>query len=131
MVIAVAAVATVVNGSGLPISVLASLAVGWGVAAAFHLVFGSPLGLPSTKEVADLLADLDITARDVTAAPDQEWGVARFRAADGAGPINASVYGRDAHDAQLLAKLFRFVAYRDSGPTLTLTRVQQVEHEAY
>ncbi len=131
VVIAVAAVATVVNGSGLPISVLASLAVGWGVAAAFHLVFGSPLGLPSTKEVADLLADLDITARDVTAAPDQEWGVARFRAADGAGPINASVYGRDAHDAQLLAKLFRFVAYRDSGPTLTLTRVQQVEHEAY
>jgi uncharacterized protein (TIRG00374 family) len=131
VVIAVAAVATVVNGSGLPISVLASLAVGWGVAAAFHLVFGSPLGLPSTKEVADLLADLDITARDVTAAPDQEWGVARFRAADGDGPINASVYGRDAHDAQLLAKLFRFVAYRDSGPTLTLTRVQQVEHEAY
>ncbi len=130
-IVAVAAVATVVNGSGLPISVLASLAVGWGVAAIFHLAFGSPLGLPSTKEVADLLADLDITAHDVTAAPDQEWGVARFRAADDEGPINASVYGRDAHDAQLLAKLFRFVAYRDSGPTLTLTRVQQVEHEAY
>ncbi|HEY1733632.1 MAG TPA: hypothetical protein VGG23_04220, partial [Acidimicrobiales bacterium] len=131
VVIVVAAVATVVHGSGLPISVLASLAVGWGVAAVFHLAFGSPLGLPSTREVADLLADLDITARDVVAAPDQEWGVARFRAADDKGPINASVYGRDAHDAQLLAKLFRFVAYRDSGPTLTLTRVQQVEHEAY
>ncbi len=131
VVIVVAAVATVVNGSGLPISVLASLAVGWGVAAIFHLIFGSPLGLPSTQEVVDLLADLEITVRDVTAAPDQEWGVARFRGADDDGPVNASVYGRDAHDAQLIAKLFRFVAYRDSGPTLTLTRVQQVEHEAY
>ncbi|HVX23491.1 MAG TPA: lysylphosphatidylglycerol synthase transmembrane domain-containing protein [Acidimicrobiales bacterium] len=131
VVIVLAAVTTVVNGSGLPVSVLASLAVGWGVAAAFHLWFGSPLGLPSAADVSALLADLDIDADDVAAAPDQEWGVARFRAADAGGPISASVYGRDAHDAQLLAKTFRFLAYRDSGPTLTLTRVQQVEHEAY
>jgi uncharacterized membrane protein YbhN (UPF0104 family) len=42
-----------------------------------------------------------------------------------------SVYGRDASDAQLLAKTVRFLFYRDSGPTLALTRRQQVEHEAY
>ena len=42
-----------------------------------------------------------------------------------------SVYGRDASDAQLLAKTSRFLLYRDSGPTLTFTRRQQVEHEAY
>jgi len=131
VVIAVAAVTTVVNGSGLPVSVLASLAVGWGVAAAFHLGFGSPLGLPSAEEVTALLGDLNLTARRLAPSPLQEWGVGRFRGEDDAGPINVSVYGRDAHDAQLLAKLFRFVAYRDSGPTLTLTRVQQVEHEAY
>ncbi len=131
VIIVVAAVSTVVNGSGLPISVLASLAVGWGVAAAMHLWFGSPVGLPAADEVSALLADLGIDARDVAPTPDQEWGVARFRADDDAGPVTASVYGRDAHDAQLLAKAFRFLAYRDSGPTLTLTRVQQVEHEAY
>ncbi len=42
-----------------------------------------------------------------------------------------SVYGRDASSAQLLAKVWRFFVYRDSGPTLQLTRLQQVEHEAY
>jgi glycosyltransferase 2 family protein len=131
VVVVVAALSTVVNGSGLPVSVLASLAVGWGVAAAVHLVFGSPLGLPSAEEVTALLSDLGLEAHGLVAAPDQVWGVARFRGADGTGPISASVYGRDAHDAQLLAKLFRFLAYRDSGPTMTLTRVQQVEHEAY
>ncbi|HEX3946541.1 MAG TPA: hypothetical protein VHW47_02500, partial [Acidimicrobiales bacterium] len=131
VVLAVAAVATVVHGSGLPISVLASLAIGWGVAAVVHLGFGSPLGLPSASEVTALLADLGIEARDVVPDPEQVWGVARFRGADDLGPLRVSVYGRDAHDAQLLAKLLRFVAYRDSGPTLTLTRIQQVEHEAY
>ena len=40
-------------------------------------------------------------------------------------------YGRDDRDAQLLAKSFRSIFYRDSGPTITLTRLQQVEHEAY
>ena len=39
--------------------------------------------------------------------------------------------GADAADAQLLAKTGRFLFYRDSGPTLALTRRQQVEHEAY
>lgn len=131
LVVALAAVSTVVHGSGLPISVLASLAIGWGVAATVHLVFGSPLGLPSAADVTGLLADLGITARGLAADRDQVWGVARYRGEDDAGPVAVSVYGRDAHDAQLLAKTFRFVAYRDSGPTLTLTRVQQVEHEAY
>ena len=41
------------------------------------------------------------------------------------------VYGRDAADARLLTKAGRFVLYRDSGPSITLTRLQQVEHEAY
>jgi hypothetical protein len=45
--------------------------------------------------------------------------------------MDVSVYGRDASDAQLLAKTSRFLFYRSSGPTLALTRRQQVEHEAY
>ena len=42
-----------------------------------------------------------------------------------------AVYGRDAADAQWLRKVWRFCIYRDSGPTLVLNRLQQVEHEAY
>ena len=125
------AVAAVVNGSGLPASVLASLAVGWGVTAIVHLVFGSPLGLPSTGEVQILLDDLRMTVVDVTAASKQEWGVGRFGGLIDDARVDVSVYGRDASDAQLLAKTARFLFYRDSGPTLALTRRQQVEHEAY
>jgi uncharacterized membrane protein YbhN (UPF0104 family) len=124
-------ISAVVNGSGLPVSVVASLAVGWGATALVHLVFGSPLGLPSTAEVEVLLQDLEITAVDVTPNPKQEWGVGRFSASTDGSPIDVSVYGRDASDAQLLAKTARFLFYRDSGPTLALTRRQQVEHEAY
>jgi uncharacterized membrane protein YbhN (UPF0104 family) len=130
-VIVLAAVATVVHGSGTPVAVLASLALGWGTGAAVHLIFGSPLGLPSGDEAAVLLADAGVPAEDVVALPRQPWGVARYRGRDDQGPLEATIYGRDAADAQLLAKTFRFVCYRDSGPQLTLTRIQQVEHEAY
>ncbi len=129
--IALLALTAVITGSGLPVAVLASLAVGWGVTAVVHLIFGSPLGLPSSEEVVDLLGGLDITADDVTRVLRQEWGVGRFTARIDGDPIDVSVYGRDASDAQLLAKTSRFLFYRSSGPTLALTRRQQVEHEAY
>ena len=125
------AVVAVITGSGLPVAVLASLAIGWGVTALVHLIFGSPLGLPSSAEVEELLDGLGLTARDVTPAPRQKWGVGRFRGAVDGAPVDVAVYGRDASDAQLLAKTTRFLFYRSSGPTLALTRRQQVEHEAY
>lgn len=125
------AVATIASQSGLPVPVLASLAVGVLFTSIVHLVFGSPLGLVSASEVAVLIEDLGIPATDIVAAEVQEWGVGRFRARSGGAVIDVAVYGRDASDAQLLAKTARFVLYRDSGPTLTLTRRQQVEHEAY
>ncbi len=125
------AVASVVNGSGLPVAVLASLAVGWGVTAVVHLIFGSPLGLPSSAEVTVLLDDLQIAAEGITPVARQAWGVGRFTGRVGSAPVDVSVYGRDASDAQLLAKTGRFLFYRSSGPTLAFTRRQQVEHEAY
>jgi len=125
------ALSAIVSQSGLPISVLASLAVGVLCTAVVHLVFGSPLGLVSAAEAAALIEDLGIAVTDVAPAPVQEWGVGRFVARSDGAPIDVAVYGRDASDAQILAKTARFALYRDSGPTLTLTRRQQVEHEAY
>lgn len=125
------ALATVVSASGLPVAVLAALAVGILLTAVVHLVFGSPLGLLSASEVAVLIEDLGIPVTDIRPADVQEWGVGRFRARSDGVPIDVAVYGRDASDAQLLSKTARFLLYRDSGPTLTLTRRQQVEHEAY
>jgi uncharacterized membrane protein YbhN (UPF0104 family) len=125
-----------VGGHGLPLNVLGSLAIGWGVTAVVRLVFGSPLGLPSAEDVRLLLAELGIGASDVRPAARQVWGVAKYQATetgrtDGTGSLGIAVYGRDAADARLLTKAGRFVLYRDSGPSLTITRLQQVEHEAY
>ncbi len=125
------AVAAVVHGSGFPVAVLASLGAGWGTAALVRLVFGSPLGLPSPAEVGALLVDLDLDVEGIAPSSQQGWGVGRFSGRVGGAPVDVSVYGRDASDAQLLAKTARFALYRDSGPTLALTRRQQVEHEAY
>ena len=130
-VIALGAVATLVHGSGLPLAILASFAIGWGVTAGIHLAVGSPLGLPSTSDVMALLAELAVDVTDVVAAATQEWGVARYTGRHEGAEIAISVYGRDASDTQLLAKSLRFLFYRDSGPMLSLTRRQQVEHEAY
>jgi uncharacterized membrane protein YbhN (UPF0104 family) len=125
------ALATVVNGSGLPVAVLASLAIGWGATAIVHLIVGSPLGLPSPSELVALLEDLGIQVGELAPHPDQEWGVGRFSGVIDGEAAEVSVYGRDDSEAQLLAKTVRFLFYRDSGPTLSLTRRQQVEHEAY
>jgi uncharacterized membrane protein YbhN (UPF0104 family) len=125
------ALSTVITQAGLPVAVLASLVVGVLVTAVIHLTFGSPLGLLSATEVAVLIGDLGIDAVGLIPAVSQEWGVGRFIGQSGGRTIRVDVYGRDASDAQLLAKAARFLMYRDSGPTLTLTRRQQVEHEAY
>src|SRR5689334_5198485 len=134
--IALVALASAVGGHGLPLNVLGSLVIGWGVPAVVRLVFGSPLGLPSAEDVRLLLEEFGIRSRDVHPATRQVWGVARFEATelcrgDRPGRLGIAVYGRDAADARLLTKAGRFLLYRDSGPSLTITRLQQVEHEAY
>jgi uncharacterized membrane protein YbhN (UPF0104 family) len=134
--IALVALACAVGGHGLPLNVLGSLAIGWGVTAIVRLAFGSPLGLPSAEDVRQLLAELGVHVSGVHPAPRQVWGVAKYEATeicatDRPGRLSIAVYGRDAADARLLTKAGRFVLYRDSGPSLTITRLQQVEHDAY
>jgi len=132
--IALVALASAVGGHGLPLNVVGSLAIGWGVTAVVRLAFGSPLGLPSAGDVRLLLEDYGLRLSEVRPAARQVWGVARYEATEaGARPggLRVAVYGRDAADARLLTKAGRFVLYRDSGPELTITRLQQVEHEAY
>ena len=59
-------------------------------------------------------------------------GVVYVRARDATGTeLDVKIYGRDAWDGQLLVSLWRFIWYRDGGPTLAVTRLQQVEHEAF
>jgi uncharacterized membrane protein YbhN (UPF0104 family) len=134
--IALVALASAVGGHGLPLNVLGSMAIGWGATAAVRLIFGSPLGLPSADDVQLLLEELGIRSTNVRPVKRQVWGVAKYEAteagrAGSSGRMGIEVYGRDAADARLLTKAGRFLLYRDSGPALTLTRLQQVEREAY
>jgi uncharacterized protein (TIRG00374 family) len=132
VLVALAVLAAICGGEALPVNAISSVALGWGVAAGLHLAVGSPLGLPSAAEVTEWITDLNVAVMNLTRASRQVWGVEQFDGRDPAGrPIELSVYGRDASDAGVLAKLWRFCLYRDSGPTLILDRLQQVEHEAY
>jgi uncharacterized protein (TIRG00374 family) len=132
LLVALASLAAVVDGTALPVNTISSLALGWGVAAGLHLIIGSPVGLPSPQEIGEWSTGLNVTVEGITRAPRQIWGVERLSGHDDAGrTIELAVYGRDASDARMLAKLWRFCFYRDSGPTLILDRLQQVEHEAY
>jgi uncharacterized protein (TIRG00374 family) len=132
LLVTLAVLAGICGGQALPVNAISSVALGWGVAAAVHLAVGSPLGLPSAAEITEWITDLRIRAWDITRVPRQVWGVELFTGRDETGEaIELSVYGRDASDARVLAKLWRFCLYRDSGPTLILDRLQQVEHEAY
>jgi uncharacterized membrane protein YbhN (UPF0104 family) len=132
VLVALAGVAAVVSGDALVLAVVAGLAVGWGTAAIVHLALGSPAGTPSDSDVRSALQELGVAASDLHLDADQDWGEVRYRATDAdGGALRIGVVGRDATDARLLAKLARFVWYRDSGPPLTLTRSQQVEHQAF
>lgn len=132
-IVAVAVSLVYVTG-GLPIGILAALALGWGVAAAVHLAFGSPDGVPAVEQVADSLHALGVTADELTLAPEQTWGETTYtaRASSGAGGrLRVAVIGRDARDGQLLKKMWRTIWYRDRATEVTLTRQQQIEHRAF
>jgi uncharacterized membrane protein YbhN (UPF0104 family)/tRNA A-37 threonylcarbamoyl transferase component Bud32 len=117
---------------GLPEDVVASVALGWGVAAAFHLVVGTPAATPSLAQVDKALVELGVSVTNVRLAEHQVWGETRFDAngLDGS-DVAIDVIGRDATDARLFAKVWRFIWYKDSGANLSITRTQQLEHRAY
>jgi uncharacterized protein (TIRG00374 family) len=130
--IALAAICALVGGYGLPLNVGSAIVLGWGMAAGCHLAFGFPRGLSSAAEVTDAVRDLRVDVTGLAPMTDQAWGVQAFAGRDDRGrPLELAVYGRDAADAQWLSKVWRFCVYRDSGPTLMIHRLQQVEHEAY
>ncbi|MBV8304837.1 MAG: hypothetical protein JOZ04_11545, partial [Acidimicrobiia bacterium] len=124
-------IASMYLGTGLVDDALGAIFLGLGVAAAVHLIFGSPGGRPTAAQVTATLAELGVDAAGVRLARKQPSGSTLMAGEDAEGPLSVRVIGRDEADAQFFAKAWRFMAYKDSGPTLYLTRLQQVEHEAY
>ena len=88
---------------GALLSVLASLLIGWGSAAAVRLVDGHPLGAARAPRWSPRWSrELGIDVRSVAPTVAQSVGcrAVRRRGDDGA-PLRVSVYGRDARDAEL------------------------------
>ena len=124
-------IATVGLGAATVAGSIGGLAAGAAAAAAVHLVTGSPGGRPSPRAVTATLAELGVPVHDVEPALVEPAGVVLMNAthADGR-KLAVKVYGRDAWDSQLIAKLWRWTWYRDGRTTLLLSRLHQVEHEA-
>lgn len=125
-----AVLAGVCGGAALPVNAISSMAVGWGIAAAVHLAAGSPLGLPSAAGVAEWISDLNVAVTDITRARRQVWGSSSSPAAARQATTSSCRCTAGTRRTRVLAKLWRFCVYRDSGPTLVLDRLQQVEHGA-
>ncbi len=125
------AISLVVLAATTPTGAVLGVLCGSVAAAAVHLLLGSAAGRPSLAEVADALAELDVTTGELSEAHRQTAGVFLVDTTDADGhPLLVKVYGRDAWDSQLLAKAWRALWYRDTD-ALTLTRLQQAEHEAF
>ncbi|MBM3660241.1 MAG: flippase-like domain-containing protein [Actinobacteria bacterium] len=107
------------------------IALGIAAGAFVHLLFGSPGGRPTVQQVELALASLAVEADNVHLAPVQTLGRTLMLADGHDGPLSVTVLGRDERDARFLNKAVRFLFYRDSGPTLFHSRLQEVEHEAF
>ncbi len=118
-------------GYGLPGDALGGLGVGFLSASVVLVVFGSARGFPNVNDVVGGLRALGVEATDLTVAKYQRWGARSFdgRMPEG-DPVRVRVYGRDAKDAQRVTIWWRSIWYRDAGPSLTSSRLHQVEHEA-
>jgi uncharacterized membrane protein YbhN (UPF0104 family)/tRNA A-37 threonylcarbamoyl transferase component Bud32 len=131
LLILVLAFASLYLGTALPDGALAAVALGWSVAALVHLVFGSPGGRPTTSQVRSALAELGVPTDDVHLAAVQPRNGTLMLATDDTGDLAVRVLGRDEADAQLLTKSWRYLAYKDGGPTVHLSRLEDVEAQAY
>ena len=119
-------------GAATPSGAAAAVLIAAVIAAAVHLIFGSTSGRPSLDDVTLALRGLRVETRSVGVATRQPAGVFLVDAiAQNGDPLAVKVYGRDAHDTQLVTTLWRTLWYREAGSPTSPGRLQQAEHEAF
>jgi membrane-associated phospholipid phosphatase len=126
------AVATMYLGVGLPSDVLGGVLLGMVAAGLVALAAGTTSGKPSLPEVRAALVDL---GAEPTAIGPSRLAIpaATIVEADlGSGDdVLVTAFGRDQRDAQVAAKAWHRLMYREPGTTVLGSRVQHVEHIAY
>jgi uncharacterized membrane protein YbhN (UPF0104 family)/tRNA A-37 threonylcarbamoyl transferase component Bud32 len=124
-----ATIGAVVLGSGLPSGALGALALGLAAGATVQLGFGTAAGVPPTEHVRAALAALGVEIAELAPAIRQRVGYAEYVGRDAQGSLRVRLLGRDAQDAQRLARRWRLLAYRDPPRSAPVGRLEQVEHE--
>jgi glycosyltransferase 2 family protein len=125
------AIASIGLSYGTPSHVIGSFGVGLLSAGLLLVIAGSPRGYPDPDMVTAALASLGVLIHSLDMAPSQTWGVIRFVRRDETGDqVDVKVYGRDAFDSQLAAKLWHTLWYRETSKTVSYSRLEAVEHEA-
>ena len=131
-ILVLGAAGALIAGDAAPSGTLVALLAALAASAAMRLALGTSAGLPEVSDVAEALRELEVSADDLEPTQRQDAGVFVVDGQDAAGRrLLVKVYGSDAYDNQLFAKLWRRLMYRDGGPELGLSRGQAVEHEAF
>jgi glycosyltransferase 2 family protein len=129
--VGLAAVGVLALDAALPSASVTGLTLGLAAAALVRLAFGTAAGMPPVDRVRDALATLGVDVRDLWVAARQRIGAAEYAGDDTSGrPLRVRVLGRDAQEAQRLARRWRSLAYRDPPRSVAIGRLEQVEHEA-
>jgi len=131
LVLAVA-LARMYAGLDLPLDVVGGVAIGWGVGAALNLALGTPSGHPSPSQVHDALSFAGIEVVSLVPAGMGGRSYARFLATtDGGEELFVKVLGSEERSADLLMRVWRFVAFRGVQDELAfVSRKRSAEHEA-
>jgi uncharacterized membrane protein YbhN (UPF0104 family)/tRNA A-37 threonylcarbamoyl transferase component Bud32 len=125
-----AALGAIVVDAALLASALGALALGLAAGSIVRLVFGTAAGVPPVAEVESALESLGVHVSNLQPLARQRVGAAEYRADDDEGPLKVRVLGRDAQDTQRIARWWRSLAYRDPPRSVTVGRLEQVQHEA-
>jgi uncharacterized membrane protein YbhN (UPF0104 family)/tRNA A-37 threonylcarbamoyl transferase component Bud32 len=111
-------------------STLGALALGLAAGSVVRIAFGSAAAVPPVSEVRGALESLGVQVGHLAPVVRQHVGAAEYRADDDEGPLKVRVLGRDAQDTQRIARWWRSLAYRDPARSITVGRLEQVQHEA-
>ncbi|MFN3216385.1 MAG: YbhN family protein [Acidimicrobiales bacterium] len=129
--VAAMAVAAVVLSVGTVTGALGGLLLGLAASSTVQFVLGSGKGIPSRDRIEEGLREAGLEVERIEFLPDQHTGATQVRAvrSDG-GDLLVKVYGRDAADAALAARLWRSIWYRSETRPLLATNEQLAEHES-
>lgn len=123
---------TAIGGAVTPTGAVTATLIAVAAAAAVRLVTGTSIGRPVLAHVALGLEELGVSAHRLQVAERQVAGVFQVHGVDDEGrPLVVKVYGRDAYDSRLVAKLWRRLWYRGAGTPIGVGRIQAAEHEAF